>query len=161
MTEGYKEGYKNEEIKNENVRQEAFHWPWPEVPIEILLQRARNVSQRAYSPYSGFKVGAALLTSDSSVILGCNVENSSYGMTMCAERNALASMVALGRHDPVAIAVVGGKSGVPCPPCGACRQVLAEFNPDMLVVLESPNKVIIMKAYELLPLSFSLTGEKY
>lgn len=134
-----------------------FHWPWPEMPAEALLQRARIAAERAYAPYSKFKVGAALLTSDGSVILGCNVENASYSMTICAERNAIASMIVTGHLDPVAIAVVGGRSGTPCPPCGACRQVLAEFNPDMLVVLESPNKVIVMNANELLPLSFSLT----
>ncbi|MDR2527585.1 MAG: cytidine deaminase [Synergistaceae bacterium] len=134
-----------------------FYWPWPNMPAEMLLQRARTVAERAYAPYSNFKVGAALLTADGSVTLGCNLENASYGMTVCAERNAIASMVAMGRLDPVAIAVVGGRSGTPCPPCGACRQVLAEFNPDMLVVLESPNKIIIMTANELLPLSFSLT----
>ncbi|MDR2523338.1 MAG: cytidine deaminase, partial [Synergistaceae bacterium] len=132
-----------------------FYWPWPDMPAEALLQRARTVAERAYAPYSNFKVGAALLTADGSVTLGCNLENASYGLTVCAERNAIASMVAMGRLDPVAIAVVGGRSGTPCPPCGACRQVLAEFNPDMLVVLESPNKVIIMTANELLPLSFS------
>jgi cytidine deaminase len=127
------------------------------MPAETLLQRARNVAERAYAPYSKFKVGAALLTSDGSVIVGCNVENASYGMSICAERSAVASMIAMGHLDPVAIAVVGGRSGTPCPPCGACRQVLAEFNPNMLVVLESPNKVIVMSANELLPLSFSLT----
>ena len=134
-----------------------FHWSWPGMPAETLLQRARVAAERAYAPYSNFKVGAALLTSDGSVILGCNVENASYGMTICAERSAIAGMVVMGRRDPVAIAVVGGKSGAPCPPCGACRQVLAEFNPYMLVVLESPNKIIIMNANELLPLSFALT----
>jgi cytidine deaminase len=69
-------------------------------------------------------------------------------------------MVSIGHLDHVAIAVVGGKSGAPCPPCGACRQVLAEFNPDMLVVLESPNRIIVMSVDELLPLSFSLTERK-
>lgn len=130
------------------------------MPVETLLQRARSVASRAYVPYSGFHVGAALLTADGSVILGCNVENASYGVTLCAERNAIASMVALGRFDPVAIAVVGGNAGAPCPPCGACRQVLTEFNPDMLVVLESPNKALLMSASDLLPLSFSLLQEK-
>lgn len=139
---------------------DAFRWPWPEMPVENFLQRARMVASRAYVPYSGFHVGAALLTADGSVILGCNVENASYGMTLCAERSAIASMVALGRCDPVAIAVVGGNSGAPCPPCGACRQVLTEFNPDMIVVLESPNRAIVMRASELLPLSFSLAGTK-
>ena len=133
-----------------------YHWPWPDIPAEALLQKARNVAGRAYAPYSNFKVGAALLTADGSIALGCNVENSSFGLTICAERNAVASMVAIARHDPVAIAVVGGRSGTPCPPCGACRQVLAEFNPYMLVVLESPNKVIVMSVNDLLPLSFSL-----
>ncbi|MDR2180271.1 MAG: cytidine deaminase [Synergistaceae bacterium] len=135
----------------------TFHWPWPDVPAETLLQRARGVAERAYAPYSNFKVGAALLTSDGSVVLGCNVENASYGMSICAERSAVVSMIAMGHLDPVAIAVVGGRSGTPCPPCGACRQVLAEFNPDMLVVLESPNRIIVMNVNELLPLSFSLT----
>lgn len=134
-----------------------FHWPWTHMPAETLLQKAREVADRAYAPYSKFKVGAALLTAGGDVVLGCNLENASYGMTVCAERNAVASMVAMGRLDPVAIAVVGGMSGAPCPPCGACRQVLAEFNPDMLVVLESPNKIIVMSANELLPLSFSLS----
>jgi cytidine deaminase len=139
---------------------EKFHWPWPDVPVETLLQRARTAAARAYAPYSAFKVGAALLTADGSVVMGCNVENASYGMTLCAERNAVASMVAMGHLDPVAIAVVGGASGTPCPPCGACRQVLIEFNPDMYVILESPNRAIVMKAHELLPLSFSLKGNR-
>ena len=139
---------------------ESFRWPWPDMPAETLLKKARIVAERAYVPYSHFKVGSALLMSDGSVILGCNVENASYGMTICAERSAIASMVSIGHLDPVAIAVVGGKSGTPCPPCGACRQVLAEFNPDMLVVLESPNKIILMNVNELLPLSFSLTERR-
>ena len=137
-----------------------LRWPWPEISPETLLKKARSAAARAYAPYSKFQVGSALLTSDGSVILGCNVENASYGMSICAERSAVAGMVTIGRLDPVAIAVAGGKSGAPCPPCGACRQVLAEFNPDMLVVLESPNKVIVMSVNELLPLSFSLTERK-
>jgi len=137
-----------------------YHWPWPDMPPEVLLKKARSVAERAYAPYSNFKVGAALLTSDGSVVLGCNVENSCYGVTFCAEMSAVAGMVSIGHLDPVAIAVAGGRSGAPCPPCGACRQVLAEFNPDMLVVLESPNKIIVMSVNELLPLSFSLTERK-
>ena len=142
------------------IESHKFVWPWPDMPVETLLQRARSAAERAYTPYSNFKVGAALLTSDSSVVVGCNVENSSYGLSLCAERNAIASMVAMGHMDPVAIAIVGGQSGTPCPPCGACRQVMAEFNPDMLVVLESPNRVIVMSANELLPLSFSLSERR-
>jgi cytidine deaminase len=130
------------------------------MPVEALLNRARTAAERAYAPYSAFKVGAALLTADGNVVMGCHVENASYGMTLCAERNAVASMVAMGHLDPVAIAVVGGVSGTPCPPCGACRQVLIEFNPDMYVILESPNRAIVMKAHELLPLSFSRKGNR-
>ena len=137
-----------------------FCWPWPDMPAEILLKKARIVAERAYAPYSNFKVGSALLLADGNVVLGCNVENSSYGMTICAERNAVAGMVSMGNLNPVAIAVAGGKSNSPCPPCGACRQVLVEFNPDMLVVLESPNRVIVISVNELLPLSFSLTERR-
>jgi cytidine deaminase len=86
------------------------------MPAEALLQRARIVAERAYAPYSRFKVGAALLTSDGSVIVGCNVENSSYGMASCAERNAVASMIAMGHFDPVAIAVVGESPARPARP---------------------------------------------
>ena len=137
-----------------------FHWPWPNMPAETLLENARTAAERAYAPYSNFNVGSALLMADGSVVLGCNVENSSYGMTICAERSAVAGMVSIGHLDPVAIAVAGGMSAAPCPPCGACRQVLAEFNPDMLVVLESPNRIIVMSVNELLPMSFSLTGRR-
>jgi len=137
-----------------------FNWPWPDVPAATLLKKARAVAERAYAPYSKFKVGAALLMADGSIVLGCNVENSSYSMTICAERSAIAGMISIGHLDPVAIAVAGGKSSTPCPPCGACRQVLAEFNPDMQVVLESPNRIIVMTVNELLPLSFSLTERK-
>jgi cytidine deaminase len=139
---------------------EDFRWPWPDTPVDALLKKARAVAARAYAPYSNFKVGAALLLSDGGVVLGCNVENAAYGMSICAERSAIVSMVSIGRLDPVAIAVVGGMSGAPCPPCGACRQVLAEFNPDMPVVLESPNRIIVMTVNELLPLSFSLTERR-
>ena len=139
---------------------EKLYWPWPDISAEALLKKAQAVAERAYAPHSRFKVGAALLMSDGSVVLGCNVENSSYGLTICAEMSAIAGMVSIGHMDPVAIAVAGGKSGTPCPPCGACRQVLAEFNPDMLVVFESPNGIIVMTVNQLLPLSFSLTERK-
>lgn len=131
------------------------NWPWPNMSAETLLESARTVAKRAYAPYSRFHVGSALLTADGNVVLGCNVENASYGVTICAEMGAIAGMVSTGSLSPVAIAVVGGDSGTPCPPCGACRQVLAEFNPDMLVVLESPNRVTVVSVNELLPLSFS------
>lgn len=97
-----------------------------------LLAEAKAARENSYCPYSGFAVGAALLTKDGSVYLGCNVENASYGATNCAERTALFAAVADGRKpgDFEAIAIAGGpKDGalIPCPPCGICRQVLSEF----------------------------------
>lgn len=92
-----------------------------------LLKQAETAAQRAYAPYSHFRVGAALLCADGSVVTGCNVENRSFGLTICAERNALAKALSLGKNDFVAIAVSCPDSSVPVPPCGACRQVLSEF----------------------------------
>ena len=97
-----------------------------------LLAEAMKARENSYCPYSGFAVGAALLTKDGTVYRGCNVENSSYGATNCAERTALFTAVADGRRrgDFVAIAIAGGpKDGelIPCPPCGICRQALSEF----------------------------------
>lgn len=124
--------------------------------LERLVDIARNVQRNAYVPYSGFPVGAAILADNDQIYTGCNVENSSYGLTMCAERNALASMIAAsGSLRPVAIAVVGS-SGEPCYPCGACRQVLAEFNPYMKVVLESDQGLIVRSLDDYLPYRFDL-----
>lgn len=92
-----------------------------------LLNQADAVAQRAYAPYSHFRVGAALLCADGSVVTGCNVENRSFGLTICAERNAIAKALSLGKREFVAIAVSCPDSDVPVPPCGACRQVLSEF----------------------------------
>ena len=97
-----------------------------------LLSEAMKARENSYCPYSGFAVGAALLTKDGTVYRGCNVENASYGATNCAERTALFAAVADGRRkgDFVAIAIAGGpKDGepVPCSPCGICRQALSEF----------------------------------
>ncbi len=102
---------------------------------EGLLERARAVRDRAHAPYSGFHVGAALLTADGSVHVGCNVENVSYGLTVCAERAAVAAAVAQGRAGFVRLALSVSEGG-PATPCGACRQVLAEFAPDLAIVSE-------------------------
>lgn len=97
---------------------------------DALIAQARAAMARAYAPYSGFHVGAALLCSDGTVYLGCNIENASYGATNCAERTAFFSAVRDGHRDFTAIAICGGMGGVEegaCMPCGICRQVMAEF----------------------------------
>jgi cytidine deaminase len=100
--------------------------------IDELLVAARKVRDQAYAPYSRFPVGAALRTKTGLVFCGCNVENLSYGLTICAERNAIFAAVAAGQREFEAIAVVAD-SIQPVTPCGACRQVLAEFSPEMTV----------------------------
>ncbi len=104
---------------------------------EKLIERAKEAMERAYAPYSGYKVGAALLCADGTVYGGCNIENAAYSPTNCAERTALFQAVYDGHRDFTAIAVCGGKDGVitgAFPPCGVCRQVLGEFCRDDFVV---------------------------
>lgn len=121
-----------------------------------LLLRAREVQQQAYAPYSEFPVGAAIITVNNEIFAGSNVENSSYGLTICAERNALTSMIASDRKNiPMAIAIVG-RPGEPCYPCGACVQVLCEFNPSMSVILEKGETLEIRILEEYLPFRFTL-----
>ena len=101
---------------------------------DALVAAARAVQPRAYAPYSGYHVGAALLTRAGRVFAGCNVENASYGLAICAERSAVAQMIAAGDSEPIACVVVthGAEAGSPC---GMCRQTLAEFAIDMPVRL--------------------------
>jgi len=98
-----------------------------------LIEAARAARANAYAPYSQFAVGAALQTKSGAIFSGCNMENLSFGLTLCAERSAVASAVSNGSHDFAAIAIVTD-SEKPALPCGACRQVLAEFNPDLKIV---------------------------
>jgi cytidine deaminase len=128
---------------------------------ERLLQAAREAATRAYVPYSEFPVGAAVLTGDGNVITGCNVENASYPLTVCAERTAVATAVAAGHREIVAVAVTAPK--VPTvTPCGGCRQVLNEFQPpsdDLLVILDGADGPEILPLDALLPRSFGRGGE--
>lgn len=133
------------------------HRTWPSFPVdaETLLEAARQGRCRAYAPYSGFRVGAAVLTHEGSVHIGCNVENASFGLTVCAERIALFSALSAGAGKPIAVAVAG-KEGTPCFPCGACLQVLAEFNGEMAIILEQGERPVVYGLAELLPQRFDL-----
>ena len=125
------------------------------LPVETLRSAALAVRPRAHAPYSKFQVGAAVLTANGEIFAGCNVENASYGLTICAERVAIGTAVAAGHKEIVAVAVVssGGHS-----PCGACRQVLSEFGPAMEVILidaDDPTKSRTTTLATLLPEQFS------
>ena len=122
--------------------------------LKKLMAAAKDARKRAYAPYSSFKVGAALLFEDGEIISGCNVENSSYGLTVCAERNAMAAAVSSGKGAPIA-AAVAGEPGTKCTPCGACRQFLAEFNPNMDIIMEDGDNLIVRNLSALLPEHFS------
>ena len=122
-----------------------------------LVRAARKVMKNAYAPFSNFKVGAAILTSKGKVFVGCNVENSSYGMTNCAERTAVFSAVAEAGPDLEIIAVaVANAQGVPCSPCGACRQVIYEFGPKATVFYDGKKGPTQSLITELLPEGFRL-----
>jgi cytidine deaminase len=126
------------------------------------MERAREYRARAYAPYSRFAVGAALLMDDGAVVCGCNVENASYGMSICAERVAMSCAIASGRRTPLAVAVAG-PDGVFCSPCGACRQFLSEFNPRMEVLLIDGGELKLFRLDELFPHNFHLddfTGQE-
>lgn len=123
--------------------------------LDRLLEQAITVRENAYAPFSEYRVGAAIATRSGKIYAGCNVENSSYGATICAERGAVMQMIAAGDRDPVAMSVVTSDGGSPC---GICRQVLAEFTEDMPIVLanlEDESGHVVQLA-ELLPLAFRL-----
>ena len=122
-----------------------------------LLQAAREALEKAYAPYSRFRVGAALLTDQGHLFSGANVENASYGLTLCAERAAVAAAVAAeGPGLKIrALAVVGEAPGA-CPPCGACRQVLQEFSAGAVVIYSGPEGLVQRPLEELLPEGFAL-----
>jgi cytidine deaminase len=116
-----------------------------------LVTQAIEVAGRAYAPYSRFHVGAVLVGKDGRMFAGCNVENISFGLTICAERNAVFAAVAAGCREFARIVIVAD-TAVPASPCGACRQVLAEFDPDLEIVLANfRGQTEIFRLSELLP----------
>jgi cytidine deaminase len=126
------------------------------VMAERLLAVAREAATRAYVRYSDFPVGAAVLTADGTVVTGCNVENASYGLTVCAERTAVFTAVAAGHRTIRAVAVTAPRVAS-VTPCGACRQVLNEFKPrdrDLVVVLEGATGPELVPLGDLLPRAF-------
>jgi len=121
-----------------------------------LLADAHKAKEKAYCRYSNFQVGAAILSKDGNIITGCNVENASYGLTMCAERTAIFSAVSLGYKSGDFEAIAIAASAVDFSPCGACRQVINEFGDDILVIFEFGGKTIITSLDRLLPFNFKL-----
>jgi cytidine deaminase len=122
-----------------------------------LFKLAQKAMKNAHAPYSKFKVGAAILLPDGKMFSGCNVENASYGLTNCAERTAIFSAVAeLGPSLEVRAVAVVNDHGVPCSPCGACRQVIYEFGPDATIFFQGANGPKHAHITELLPEGFRL-----
>ena len=122
-----------------------------------LIQTATQAMDNAYAPYSQFKVGAAVLTSTGGIFAGCNVENASYGLSMCAERNAIANAIISNGKDTIikAIAVTNSQN-VSCSPCGACRQVIWEFGQDAQVIFQASQGWQTSTIKDLLPEGFTL-----
>ena len=125
-----------------------------------LIRLAKDAMQHAYAPYSGFKVGAALLTADGKVYPGCNIENAAYGPSNCAERTAIFKAVSEGEREFAAIAIVGGPRGPLteyCSPCGVCRQVMQEFcGPDFMIYMgRADDSFVAVRLEDFLPYGFS------
>ena len=128
----------------------------PQIDCAMLLRGAREAQKKAYAPYSKFPVGAALLVDSGDVFRGCNVENISFGLTICAERTAVFSALQAGKQKFVAIGIVTNAFR-PSAPCGACRQVLAEFAPDLIIFSQGNGaEVTRWSLASLLPESFDL-----
>lgn len=129
--------------------------------IDRLIEAAREARRHAYAPYSRFEVGAAVLGGNDEIYIGCNVENASFGLTICAERVAVANAIAHGCRDFRALAMVAEVDNGPPAPCGACRQVLAEFSPALTIICVShggPPRLLLLD--DLLPNRFSLNYQR-
>ncbi len=125
-----------------------------------LYQAALQARELAYAPYSRFAVGAAVLTNDGRIFSGCNVENASYGLSICAERCALFSAVAAGYRSFAALCVVG-EAPQPLSPCGACRQVMAEFGLERVILANTEGQAALYRGADLLPYAFSLEAASH
>ena len=135
------------------------------LPAEEMISQAFSAMAKAYAPYSGFKVGAALLTADGIIYQGCNIENAAFGPSCCAERTAFFKAVSEGKREFSAIAIVGGPAGKEpedfCPPCGVCRQVMMEFCDPERFRIGLGKGDLSFREYtlkELLPLGFAGDG---
>ena len=120
-----------------------------------LYNAAVKARENSYSPYSNFAVGAAVRTADGKIYQGCNIENGSYGLTVCAERNAIFAAVCAGERHLAEICVVADTSG-PVSPCGACRQVMSEFKINRIILANLKGDVKVMTLEEILPYGFEL-----
>ena len=137
-------------VEERRTKNEERPLPWSR-----LLDAARRARSRAYAPYSQLAVGAALLAEDGTIFVGANVENASFGLTICAERSAVVSAVAAGQRKFRALALVAGR-GEPATPCGACRHVLHEFSPNLPIRLASADgRTLDVRLSELLPMGFA------
>jgi len=126
--------------------------------IELLMKKSKEARKYAYAPYSNFTVGAALLTKEKKIFTGCNVENTAYSSTICAERVCLVKAVSEGYRDFTAIAIYADTDFIS--PCGECRQVLAEFNGNIKVIIGSPGNYQEKNLNDLLPFSFNFFSGK-
>lgn len=129
-----------------------------EIDYELLMNKAKEASKNSYSPFSRFAVGAAVLTGNDKIYQGCNVENSSFGMTICAERCAIFKAVSEGEKEIKAVAIYSPNSDS-CYPCGACRQVMYEFegdNDELMVITEKLGELEINKLSYFLPCGFRI-----
>lgn len=129
--------------------------------LERAVASALKIRENAYAPFSGFKVGAALITGDGEIFNGVNVENSSFGATVCAERNAIFSAVTAGKRDFSTVVIASNLDGKAVYPCGICCQVMADFNPDMRIVLVNSETGVIEQdctLKEIFPQNFEFKG---
>lgn len=128
-----------------------------QIEIDQLIDAAETVWSKAYAPYSQFQVGAAVLTKQGNIFSGCNVENVSYGLTICAERNAIAAAVAVegGANIEITAIAIANNRSFPCSPCGACRQVIHEFGKEAIIIFRDQTGWQVVSIDRLLPQGFS------